>query len=471
MRERTRFEQELADLELRDYHLKTPTKAPPAPAGPPKIILVAGVEYPRYKKKPEKVSGKTGLWWVLSGGRTKPLRNPQSGSHWRQKCLNLAAQKLKADPQLVVYLYDFDRGTREIVTSPKGVTTTTVDIKFPTTLIDENYRRIEGDFKKPDTLILKPLTKDPISTATHPKRPYIPYCPSAHKISKGDVKMTEWIKKNNSSSWRGHGLSVRFIYEQIEKIGQNSPYTLKELHFFGHASSGTYGDRSGPSLVNTSHFGDLSKRHPLDMDPRAGLDFISATINQKNFRMAFAKGAMSYVWGCNWDVPLYRMIISLKKLLGSKKLTNDMKFKFNWAGTEEEFKTLTTRAKCSGAVWKGDKPKTVDMDGKCVSAIFRAVIADTYMQRLADASAHCVTGGIPGTYSDYDDKSEKGAPLLTHIPMGTLYCVKNAAENKDCGEDYRDVMQLYATHFGVAFNKDGADSKYGRGFALYCPQI
>ena len=190
MLERTRFEQELADLELRDYQLKTPppTKAPPAR---PIIIMVAGVEYPRYKKEPVKLTGKTGEWWVLSGGRTKPLRNPKTGSHWRQRCLNLAAQRLKADPQVVVYLYDFDRGTTEYVTLQKGVTTTIVDIKFPTPLIDENYRRIEGDFTKPDTVILKPLTEDPISTTTHPKRPYIPYCPSAHKISKGDVKMME----------------------------------------------------------------------------------------------------------------------------------------------------------------------------------------------------------------------------------------------------------------------------------------
>jgi hypothetical protein len=466
MPDRRRFERELADLDLREHEVR-PKPAPSKPRAPGLIILAAGVEYPRYGKKPEILKGKK--WWVLSRREkgVTPERDPKAGSHWRQKCLALAAQRLRKDPALIVCLYDFDRATGENVTLEKGKTNTSISLTFKP-LVDKDYRRVDGDFAKPATLVLKPLTSDPLPVSKFEARPSIRYCPAVSTIAAGDVKLADWLAKFEKSKRADLGLSIRDVYDHIEKVGALSPYTLRELHLFGHASSSAHSLLSGTAFVNTNHWWAKAERHPLDMDARAGLDFQPKTINGKNFRMAFAKGAMSYVWGCNWDIPLYRLFQNVQKKLGQQPLKDDARFPISWRGTREQLDALVKRAACSPVTWKGDAKSTAtELTGKCVLAILRVMVRDTYMQKLADASAHCVTGGLPGTYSNYDSKSEKGEPKLLHIPMGSLYCAPTKEE--PCNERYQDVMRFYARHLGISFNRDGADTEFGRGFALFCP--
>jgi hypothetical protein len=461
LRQRNRFENEVSALDVREYQVDPQTGTTERI-----IILAAGVEFPRYGKKPKPITGKRGNWWKLSRGSVLPERNAKTGSHWRQKCLALAAQKLKKNPQLTVFLYDFDRATRELVKLNKSTIETTVNKNFPP-LIDANYRWV--DSTDPTNVILKPIAKDPLPESTHKERPHLRYCPSVDKLGSGDVKQAEWIAKFHQSDWNDHGLNIRHIYQHIVEIGQTTPYRLQEFHSFGHASSSTYGYLSGTAFVNTTHIGtEADERHPLDLDPRTGLDFRPSIMDFDNFRMAFALGAMSYVWGCNWDVPIFVFIRDLHAKVGKKQLELQT-FKLNWKGERKEFLELIKRAGCK-AEWKDDKTKTIEITGKCVQTLLRRLLQDTYMQGLANVSAHCATGGVPGTWSDYDHKREKsGEPLLSHIPMAGLYCTPT--KDNPCKEDYRHIMDFYLKHIGVAFNRDGADKNFGRGFALYCPEI
>lgn len=467
MRERNRLGTELdslgraAEREEPEQEFETKAKKPPR-----RIILVAGAEYPRYCKKPvpagvtgcsipDSHKSKPRTQWVLAGGLTTPARDKSGNSHWRHKCLALALQKLKADPDLMIFLYDFDRATDERIKIDKGKLVIEKRRAFAPLAV-EDYRWV-------DTGTLRPITTKPLLLKDYSGRPYIRYCPSVSKISKGDVDQADWRKRFAKSNWNDHGLSIRQIYQHVCWIGRFEPYTLHEFHLFGHASS-AHRPRSGTAFVNTDHLStDTSKRDPLDMDARADLDFIASTVNPTEFRMAFAKGAMSYVWGCNWHLTVFVMIRDAARALAGKPLLDTNVFRFKFDGDDQKIphplKELSDIAKCG--TWDG-KASVLEMDGKCLRKLLTYLLENSYMQRLADASAHCVTGGLPGTFSDYDDRSEKGAPLLSHIPMGGLY---------GTDQDFRVVMNFFSKHLGTKFNKAGAHKDFGRGFALYCPRL
>lgn len=446
-------------------------------ATPPRyLMLVAGLEFPKFGKEKVRLAGKSGTWWKLSHG-TKALAGT-----WRNECLGVARLRLKKDPDLIVCLYDFFTATLELVKLVGGKLETTISRQF-TPLVHGDYRWLDGDTANPDTL-LKAIPVKPLPVAKYPTRPIVRYCPSVGTMP-GEPKQGAWITKFHKSGWDAHGLSIRHVYEHIQQIGAKHPYSLQEFHSFGHASGGTYAVLNGPAFVNTTHVGTLAgPRHPLDLDARAGLDFQPATMNLKNFRMAFAKGAMSYVWGCNWDVPLYRMLQSIRRSLGTKALTDERKFKFPWKGEKKQFDELVKRAACTGVTWKSGTPPTVEMDGKCLRAMLTMVLKDTYAQHLANASGRCVTAALPGTWSDHDSKAEKGAPKLSHVPMGNLYCTpstedccckgrdRGCTKSKEgcCCDTYLDVMRFYAKHLGSTFNQEGAHPDFGRGYAVYCPE-
>lgn len=416
-----------------------------------RIILVAGVEYPRYKKNPEAIAGKRGLWWKLASGKRTPIRGPK-GSHWRVRCLSLAERKLRADPTLKVYLYDFDRAIQERVTLVNGrIKTEKVKGRDFPPLVEADYRWVDNG-------MLRPIEAKPLSKATHPVRPYIRYCPLVSQISSGPVSHDDWIAKRGTTPWKKVGMSIRHIYKHVEWIGTNHPGTLVELHLFGHASS-SHRPRSGTALVNTNHYGSATKRHPLDLDARADLDFRSATINRANFRKAFAPAAKSQVWGCNWHRPVFDMARQASAKAGTKRLADATQITFKWrgegvSGPKDEFKEVL---EASTGGWN-DQKNTIVRDGAFVRRKLTDLMSRTYMQQLADASGRCVTGGLPGTYSEYDARREGREAILTHIPMGKYGTT----------DVFSTTLRLYRLSIGATFNPDGAHRLYGRGFGVYC---
>jgi hypothetical protein len=423
-----------------------------------RIIIVAGVEFPRYAEKPVKVPGKRGLWWLPKPRSGIPLRK-KTGSDWRGRGLRLAKLRLLADPTLIVCLYDFDRATLERVELVKGQVRAVRSKKTFPPLVDSDYRWVDNGTLRPVVAVLA----DPAKKGSD--LPYIRYCPLVSQLGTGPVLEADWHKKFGSAQWDKVGLSIRHVYSHIEAIGANNPGTLVEFHQLGHASSSEY-PHSGTALVNTNHLRGRTIRYPLDLDPRGDLDFLASSINQTKFRKAFARDAFSQVWGCNWYRPVYSVVRQVAHQLGTKTLTDTMRFTLAWgdevmSGTLGEFMAFV---ETSRGGWDA-KRKLIVRDGAYVRRVVLSGIAKTYMQHLANASGHCVAGGLPATYSEYDVRPEGRDPLLMNIPMRGKY-----GNNDPKSDSFLGILAFYEKSLGITFRREGAHPRFGRGYALYCPK-
>ena len=384
MKDRDRFGAELRLLRLPlEGELSEPEGETPKPAPPRKIILAAGLDYPRYDKE-DAARPKN---WVLRGGRTIPLtltngfdgkldkprcltaadrklkagRDILTGSNWRLRCLRLATQRLRADPDAQVYLYDFQKGLEERITIDGGKLVAQ-KIRTFLPIVNSDYRRVvEIKEKDPKTgkettkRVLRRVKNETIRIASHPHRPAIRYFPFVTTLGAGDVDHETWLTTIAANdTWldkyrklpeAGRLLSITDVYYHVQFIGRKVPSALHELHLFGHASSSALSENSGTAFVNTDHVAIKGRagRHPLDLDARATLDFGAPTIDAKLFRKAFAKEAMSYVWGCNWNRPLKDIIRQAANSLGANPLKDDTRIKFRWedegtSGPKDDFK-------------------------------------------------------------------------------------------------------------------------------------
>jgi hypothetical protein len=100
--------------------------------------------------------------------------------------------------------------------------------------------------------------------------------------------------------------SVIDLYEYIKSLGDSSPGTLTELHFFTHA------DEKGPILIDTyDNSADPNARDANDKDPRIK-DFSIGTVlggpQATRFKKAFAPSSLVKLWGCT-HLEQYRQMI------------------------------------------------------------------------------------------------------------------------------------------------------------------
>ena len=453
-------------------------------AKPRTIILVSGCEFPRFKEKDEipgfwvanhlkrernmkgrKILGQTNCRTKAEDG-VKFGPDVLSGSKWRIFALRVALEKLTRDPSLNILLFDIDRGLEERVVLQSKTLTTVQITKFVEPL-DADYRmEIADGTKKTLKAIEARLPKKKF-----PDPPKIRLYPFVSEINSGPVELADWMaRRAEDTKWLAQYekrqassrlLSVLDAYRRIEEIGRDAPYTLLDFQLWGHASSSAYSSNSGTAFANTDHvpIGDDKGRHPLDLDARAIRDFDPVTIDRRLFRMAFARGATTFVWGCNWSRPYYDVLGQVMKQLGSKPLKDDTAFVLRWrpdtGGHEAWFRHLM-------GLQQTDPTKNIKKDGKFIRDLVTRLLNETYMQQIANVTSRCASGGVPGVGSEYDNRSEKKAPCLSNIPMAPLY-----GET----ENMRHVLNFYAKHFDVQFNPDGAHEKFGRGYALYFPDL
>jgi hypothetical protein len=300
------------------------------------------------------------------------------------------------------------------------------------------------------------------------------------------VKLADWaawLKKNNRLGHPTLGLGIAHVYDHIEAIGKARPYTLAELHLFGHASS-SHLHGSGTAFVNTYEWRPPGwptgltmppdKRSPLDLDARANVDFLG---RGGTFRSAFAPGALSYVWGCQWHRPDHALIRAVRLALKGRMLQDVQTFDIPITHSaleadkfvemfKEPFKGASHRLGAASGEWDAKKQIWRGLPGKWVRAYVALLLDRTYMQALANASRRCVLGGLPATYSNYDSKPEPPEPRLSHIPMGPRHYLSQEEAKK--AEDYTPVMMFFKNSFGTRFGP-GHHPTFGRGFAIYEP--
>jgi hypothetical protein len=451
-------------------------------SAPRTVVLVWGIVFPRYKE------ATASIWQANKTKRIRDAKAPAAlstgacrdpaeaglkfaadvllGSFWRRFALRVAVQKLRKNPELNVILFDIDRGLEERVVLQNNTLSTVLIRKFLEPL-DSDYRvkLALGNSSMLKALEPKLLRKD------FPDTPQVRLYPFISEISAGPVEHAAWLaQRAQNPGWLAqYGkraessrlLGIHDVYGRIQEIGVAAPYTLEEFQLWGHASSSAYSSNSGTAFANTDHVqvGSSKTRHPLDLDARAIRDFDRTTMDRRKFRMAFARGALTIVWGCNWSRPYYDVLGQVMKQLGSKPLKDDTPFVLSWrrgtGGPEGWFRVLL-------GLQENDPTKNIKKDGKFIRALVTRLLGETYMQQLANVTSRCVIGGVPGVGSDYDERSEKKEPCLSNIPMAPLYGMT---------ENMRHVLNFYAAHFGVQFHRDGADPKFGRGFALYCPDL
>ncbi|HVH43763.1 MAG TPA: hypothetical protein VM925_15520 [Labilithrix sp.] len=423
------------------------------------IVLVAGAEYPKYGDSPA-TDGKYSLVAKRLG-----LEVDKNGhSHWRKKCEALATHRVGASKYKVT-LFDFSLGTQEELVGKKWKVVK--DFGAPKM---SDYRRIDT--------ASKPWNLELLSLDFRPKeRPYIRYFPGISEIdATGAVDLDKY--RTSAKPPKAVGLSIQSVYDYLVGIGKSSAaYSVVELHLWGHAPiAGSWG--SGPVFMNSEDYDKATrpknkKRHVLDVDARR-FDFDSSNFEQRAFRKAFALGAASFVWGCNWErAPLGVAWLSRKVCEKAKPDTKVTIVDAQGAKREEIRRTFFDEG------WLVDEPKLDPRKpyGKTwaeISKRFETLLDTSYMQALADASVRCAVGGLPGTYSEYDTK---GAPRLSHIPMGKdgPFISKDEVEKiEKKGHKVVNlgwILDFYRKCFGVSFHKETGHAKFGRGFAIYEPDL
>ena len=412
-----------------------------APKVTPEIILVCGLNYPKFAQ--------SGSLWQ----RARPL----SPGDWREYCLRLAVNRLTTNPIVKVTLFDFLLGTLEDVTlasAGKAKTTVVQQFSIP---VAEDYRDLSGiDWSAPAAAQVMAASIDPIRSS-YSKKPQLAYFDGVNKISPGkSIKLTDYLsamKKVTSPT-----MSITDVYNYVSGFaaaGRNA--ALLELHFFSHAFNiSSSGYSGGPILVNSLDNPFQSARHPLDKDARSAKDFQKPVIDPGVFSQAFAANARSFVWGCNFQQGFVRQfahqVAANRKDIASGKSIS-VNFDSDW-GTENDFRTAL-------GLGSKDSVRKVTVDPAKVQKILNDANQQTFMQKLATASGHPAIGAPAGTYADYDDNS--GSLKLMHVPMTKAPFGKTSDSFEDALVFYRD--QLKAS-FDTTF---GDHHGLGRGYMIFQP--
>jgi|SRR5882724_2653157 len=409
------------------------------------IILVAGVDYPKYKP-------------VRKNDKSRDAKfkfYPFGSGPFRSFCETVAKRALKTDNKLRVTLFDFFEGSRETLTLDKrGKLVSSIDGNVGK-LISENFRRI--DISSGIPRLVAPTTE-----VTRKEGSQVIYFAGVGELG-SDVLLTDYYTAFYTSDRQPleSSTSITDVYKYIERAGEFREHELMELHLFSHGWAG------GPVFTNTIDYYERmgrgeSGRDPYDKDGRAAKDFLADNLQLDEFGRAFKSGATSYVWGCVAWLFMKRLIM---ETIGKKQMVKDptdqqhqFTFDGDWGLNEDRFHLALG----------GDSSdhQSAKKSVNDILAIVKTKLEGTYMRNLAKASKNRVIGALPGTFSDFDKKEKEyrrfGERLL-HIPMGPKF-------GDDAKENFQAALRFYEEMLHVNFERKGEYSpKYGRGYAIYQP--
>jgi hypothetical protein len=407
----------------------------------PEIILVAGVNYPKFTKD----------------SPSKRVRSLSAGP-WRDYCLKVAEERLKANPALNVTLFDFLRGTRERVTlHARRQAITSVEQQFAAPIADDYWNLLGIDMTNPTPLQAMNATLAPANKASLSEAGQVSYFENATALFQGKtVKLWDYVAE--ASKIAPKVLSIADVYAYIEGFARSGKQgALRELHFFAHAFNVLLNRYSGgPILINSVDDPRRTDRHPLDKDARAAKDFTKSTMDPAAFAQAFSASAQSFVWGCNFQRGFIRQFVyqisrHRRTLAAGKPMK--ISYTMDW-GNEGEFRVRLGLSNTASV-------KNVSVDLAMIDNVLRHTNDATYMKKLATASGCPVIGAPPGTYADYDSG---GSPLkLMHIPM-------TKDPFRDADDSFEHALLYFRDHLKFRFDTSFGDHNgLGRGYIVYDP--
>jgi hypothetical protein len=427
---------------------------------PNEIILVAGVDYPKYKP-----ADRHKMTWKLARAV------PGQSKTWRTFCERWAAKAAKAakDPgNLHVTLFDFTKGTRETLIIDRAGRASAKTEEVQGALTPGNYRRVDDS----DANNMKLVPIQPNEVLTWPEEPRVFYFPGiTQKFGAGTVTVAAYRDAYVRSQLAEKSISITHVYAYICSLGndKNKLHTLTELHFFTH---GTF---EGPILVNSL---DLHRRllndkgpqrDPLDKDARSQKDFELDNLGMdcfQKFPAAFASQARGFVWGCDFT-KFWKKVIqeTLRRKVNTRSLDSLLSpFTYtdehSWGMNEEDFHSILG----SGARPHQSKRLTV----REVRELLRDLIEDAYMQKLATASRHITVGALPGTYADFDTTGKREDRFL-HIPLGAA-TGNGGDDSTDKPVNFSSILKFYKDVVGREFDVEhGFSPPFGRGYGIFRP--
>jgi hypothetical protein len=401
------------------------TQPPPAR---PEVILIAGVNYPHHR-----------------GAITDTFTG---------YCKTIAPSLFKKYLNTKVTVFNFFESRIEEWTLVGNIIKPTI-VKSFDKLNKDNYWYVDD--------VNSVLTTKPPFPDAHTR-----YFVGVSEILKsGSIRSGDYIKAISDGTIKEKSISIDDVYKYMIEIGQTTPQSIQEIHFFSHAYIG------GPILVNTIKYKIIDKDgRQEDFSPTTG-----KISNLNDFRKSFDVNAFSAIWGCNafrFPKKTIHHIIddSRKDYEKAKKDPNEKLFEFqydsDWGANEVKFHQLMHDADPPTTGNKSEKKSLND-----VIAILKDILDKTYMQANAAASNKDVMGALPGTYADLDKDSQKNFGVkIMHIPMGRKFddFDEEKGKNPKSYINFKGILKFYEDHLGVTFKPNGEyDKHFGRGYAIYKP--
>jgi hypothetical protein len=171
------------------------------------------------------------------------------------------------------------------------------------------------------------------------------------------------------------------------------------------------------------------------------------------FAQAFATGAKTFIWRCNFQRGLIRQFVQ-QAVRNGKALAagRPMKISHNsdW-GDAAEFRERL-------GLGSGASVNNISVDLAQVEQVLKDANQARYMQKLATASG---VGAPPGTYADYDGSGS--ALRLLHVPM-------KCDPFRNGTDSFEQVVLFFRDHLNFSFDATFGDHNgLGRGYMIYNP--
>ncbi|MCB0634425.1 MAG: hypothetical protein R2824_01815 [Saprospiraceae bacterium] len=257
-------------------------------------------------------------------------------------------------------------------------------------------------------------------------------------------------------------ISITDAYDHIINIGRSEPGTVREFSILGH------GYWNGPILVNSCERPDYRsdgsrayERDPLDKDGRRkdGNLLNMPDDEWEKFYRAFRKDACCWVWGCNFYVPVLRVmqktITAGGRRLSSMQDGSEIQLQFTQDWANEYYGDVPLFFPAVGAAGRVNRADlTFTRTFGQIKQLCKIVTLHSYAGLMAYNTRLPFRAALPGTYSDYERGPANSRHRVMLVPRSsTIY-----------SDNFTSIIRFYQDHLGLETDPEG------RGYGVFTPE-